>query len=240
MDLKQQREEVNARIIDIRRLMKACTSEIKGYIQALDNLEASQISRIQLYKWYMMKEKSLYENLNRMKSDKKFFIGLFWAPSAHLPMIQKSIENLHESKQIKKPQMVQRQKHNLVPPTFIRVNEFTYGFQEITNTYGIPNYKEINPSYFGVVTFPFLFGVMFGDIGHGFLFLLFGAFLVLANDYLAKTALKTLLPYRYMLMMMGLFATFCGCIYNDMMSIPVELLPTCYEVDGREVMVESD
>jgi len=36
----------------------------------------------------------------------------------------------------------------LIPPTFIRTNEFTIPFQEITDTYGVPNYKEVNPSYF--------------------------------------------------------------------------------------------
>jgi V-type H+-transporting ATPase subunit a len=32
---------------------------------------------------------------------------------------------------------------------------------------GMARYKEFNPAVFSVTTFPFLFGVMFGDIGHG-------------------------------------------------------------------------
>ena len=32
--------------------------------------------------------------------------------------------------------------------------------------YGVPRYKEANPMIFTIVTFPFLFGVMFGDVGH--------------------------------------------------------------------------
>jgi len=40
------------------------------------------------------------------------------------------------------------------------------------DTYGVPSYKEINPAIFTQVTFPFLFGVMFGDIGHGLLILI--------------------------------------------------------------------
>ena len=53
------------------------------------------------------------------------------------------------------------------PQTYIRTNEFTSTFQLIVDTYGIPNYREINPGFFTIVTFPFLFGVMFGNIGHG-------------------------------------------------------------------------
>ena len=46
------------------------------------------------------------------------------------------------------------------------------------DTYGIPIYKEANPGLFTIISFPFLFGVMYGDVGHGLLLLSLGIYLV--------------------------------------------------------------
>jgi len=54
--------------------------------------------------------------------------------------------------------------------------------QTMVNTYGVARYEEANPACFAVVTFPFLFGVMFGDYGHGSIILFFGLVLVLGHD----------------------------------------------------------
>lgn len=53
------------------------------------------------------------------------------------------------------------------PPTNIITNDMLDVFQLIINTYGVPRYREINPAVFTVASFPILFGVMFGDVGHG-------------------------------------------------------------------------
>ena len=42
------------------------------------------------------------------------------------------------------------------------------------DAYGVAKYKEINPGIYTIVTFPFLFAVMFGDAGHGILMALAG------------------------------------------------------------------
>jgi V-type H+-transporting ATPase subunit a len=53
----------------------------------------------------------------------------------------------------------------------------------IVDTYGIPSYKEVNPAVFTIATFPFLYGVMFGDIGHGTIMACVGLFLIFRNQW---------------------------------------------------------
>ena len=103
------------------------------------------------------------------------------------------------------------------------------------NTYGIPTYKEVNPSVFACVTFPFLFGIMFGDMGHGFLLFLVGAFLCIFAGPIRNRApgAEIILQLRYIILLMGFFATYCGIIYNDFMAIPVWAFDSCYELRER-------
>jgi V-type H+-transporting ATPase subunit a len=111
---------------------------------------------------------------------------------------------------------------NQTPPTYFRLNDFTAPFQSIVDTYGIPNYQEANPAFFSAVTFPFLFGVMFGDVGHGLVLTMFATYLCWAKDSILSSGglFKAAVPVRYLLLMMGLCATYSGFIYNDFLGIP--------------------
>jgi len=132
--------------------------------------------------------------------------------------------------------------HNIKPPSLFRTNEFTWVFQEIVNTYGVPSYKEVNPAVFTCVTFPFLFGIMFGDIGHGSILFLAGAFLCFFSEPLKKKPfMRGILKARYLILLMGLFSAFAGVIYNDMMAIP--LFPfwgSCYNIQGGKASLIKD
>lgn len=75
------------------------------------------------------------------------------------------------------------------PPTFYRVNKFSEAFQALMDSYGISAYQEVNPGLFAIITFPFLFAVMFGDIGHGMIILLAGAFMIIRERSLGKANL---------------------------------------------------
>lgn len=94
-------------------------------------------------------------------------------------------------------------------PTYFRCNEFTAPFQELVNTYGVPRYKEASPVPFAMITFPFIFGIMYGDVGHGTLMLLF-ALWICANADSLKYSQPGLYGIRYMLVLMGFFATYAG------------------------------
>lgn len=74
---------------------------------------------------------------------------------------------------------------------------------------------------------------MFGDIGHGGLLFVLGAVLCGFSDKLKHIeSLNLLLYMRYLILLMGFFATYMGIIYNDFMSIPLQLFGSgCYTID---------
>lgn len=125
---------------------------------------------------------------------------------------------------------------NSTPPTYIPTTAFTNSFQALVNTYGIPLYKEFNPALIAIGTFPFLFGVMFGDIGHGLLLLLIAIFLVSKEAmFEAQRKNKTmnemvdmLYGARYFLVMMSCMSIYCGFMYNDFMSVPLNIFGRNY------------
>ena len=105
----------------------------------------------------------------------------------------------------------------------------------ITDTYGVPSYKEANPSVLSSITFPFFFGIMFGDIGHGSIIMILGTILTMFSDQLKMLnipAVTKILHGKYLILMMGFFATYMGFIYNDFMSLPTRVFNSCYDIEG--------
>jgi len=59
-------------------------------------------------------------------------------------------------------------------PVKMNHNRFIKPFELIVGTYGIPRYGTIDPTLFVAISFLLMFGAMFGDIGHGAVFLVTG------------------------------------------------------------------
>ena len=83
------------------------------------------------------------------------------------------------------------------PPTYFSTSKVTGCFQEIVDAYGMARYREANPMPFTVVTFPFLFAVMFGDIGHGILMLLFALWMVINERKMLRQQLNEILGMMF-------------------------------------------
>ena len=80
---------------------------------------------------------------------------------------------------------------------------------------------------------------MFGDIGHGSL-LLFAA-LVMCIIPTPKDP-HPIYNARYLFLLMGTFSIYCGFIYNDFMSIPLDVFGgSCYNTEtGRKIMTKEN
>ena len=61
----------------------------------------------------------------------------------------------------------------------------------------VGRYREVNPAVFTIITFPFLFAVMFGDVGHGLIMLLVAVYLVANEKALGKTVLNEMVDMLF-------------------------------------------
>ncbi|PYH93002.1 vacuolar ATPase 98 kDa subunit [Aspergillus ellipticus CBS 707.79] len=225
---RDQIHEVNTRLSDVGNVLR----NTKNTLDA----ELTQIAR-SLAAWMIIvkKEKAVYDTLNRFSYDqaRKTLIAEAWCPTNSLALIKSTLQDVNDRAGLSVPTIVNQIRTNKTPPTYVRTNKFTEAFQTIVNAYGIPKYSEVNPGLYTVVTFPFLFAVMFGDFGHGTLMTLAAAAMIFWERKLSKTKLDELTYMafygRYIMLMMGLFSMYTGLIYNDIFSKSFTIFPSQWE-----------
>lgn len=121
------------------------------------------------------------------------------------------------------------------PPTWIETNEFTAPFQTLCDAYGFADHDEVNAgAFYGM--YPFLFGVMFGDIGHSLIFLAMALGLIVMAPRLKQAGgemIETVLGYRYFFLSLALAGVYNGFVYNECFGIPIDLFGSCYKEVGH-------
>lgn len=122
-------------------------------------------SYIEVLSKALEREQEIVKVMSYFTAEDAYYRSCLWSP------LQSAIE-LEDIIRFSHPELSftilkkDRQKH-FTPPTSIVKMPLLDNFQAIVNTYGVPRYREINPAVFSIASFPILFGVMFGDFGHG-------------------------------------------------------------------------
>ncbi|XP_047147749.1 V-type proton ATPase subunit a3-like [Vigna umbellata] len=193
---------------------------------------------VQFEQWDVLvrKEKSIHHTLNMLSLDvtKKCLVAEGWSPIFANKQIQDALQRaaLDSNSQVNAIFQVLHTRE--LPPTFFRTNKFTSSFQGIIDSYGVAKYQEANPTVYTVVTFPFLFAVMFGDWGHGICLLLAALYFIIREKKLSSQKLDDITEMtfggRYVILLMALFSIYTGFIYNEFFSVPFALFaPSAYD-----------
>ena len=128
---------------------------------------------------------------------------------------------------------------SITPPTFIETNTFQYPFQMLNDAYGVPNYNEINAGAFYQM-YPFLFGIMFGDMGHSIFYLLatLCCFIAVKKAKQSGSNLGGMLDmidrFKWFLLFASISAFYCGFMYNETFGLPIDFFGSHYTIDEAE------
>ncbi|EEQ98629.1 vacuolar proton translocating ATPase 116 kDa subunit A isoform, putative [Perkinsus marinus ATCC 50983] len=236
------KDEAMQRIADLETVIADKRRALAGFSKytldearsLLEPIRMGGNSRIEEWRLFCIEERSIYATLNLFEGSVSMRCDC-WYPTKD----KDSIREVLASSGLAASAMLIDDEHDpkTAAPTYTRKNEFTAAFQSLIDTYGTPRYQEFNAGVVSIITFPFMFGLMYGDVGHGTLLTCFALWAVKNAKkwkYSDDEMVQGLVYSRYLILFMGLFAIYAGCLYNDLLGVGIHWFGTSRYEDPAE------
>ena len=143
--------------------------------------------------------------------NENFFVFKGWISKKSLTLLNNEIKN-DDSVMLIVDKNTQKD-----PPVLLKNNFLFRPFEFFVKMYGLPDYREIDPTPFLAITYTILFGLMFGDIGQGFVLFIMGILL----SFLKKS------PLFKIISILGISSMIFGALYGSVFGFE-ELLPAIW------------
>jgi V/A-type H+-transporting ATPase subunit I len=133
-----------------------------------------------------------------------------WVPAARVADLTQGLKQVSEEILID-ANPTQRNNPQRNVPVALGNAGIVGAFEPLVTTYAQPRYEEVDPTVLIALTFPLLYGVMFGDVGHGLMLALLGWLMSSGK----VRALRSVASLGGIIMTCGLMATVFGFLYGS-------------------------
>ena len=152
--------------------------QIAAVDEEMERLRESNSTVITEYHRSLQVAALLLKVKNYLKKTRKTYIFSGWVPSGEKRRIESEIMRAAHGRAIVEiipPEEIAGVKTGKVKvPVMLKHPGFFSPFEMLVSSYGLPEYKFIDPTIFVAISFLAMFGMMFGDIGHGAVLMFLG------------------------------------------------------------------
>ena len=153
----------------------------------------------------------------------RFLVISGWIPEERAPELTAAIRRVTSGRavvSVETPEDMQAASASILNvPILYRNPLLLRPFQKLVEVYGTPSYGEIQPTAFFAASFLLMFGLMFGDVGHGLV--------LVSAGYLLFRYAPRFLDYAILLMEAGVASTLFGVLYGSIFGVET-VLPTLW------------
>jgi len=192
-------EELTKSIGEDQRVIESLKKSLEDYrLKYIKELEKGY-SRLEM-------EKKIEELKSEIAIGDKLFFMFGFVPVSAVSKLKSELESQFGDQVIILVDDVNKSGSGITPPTKLINIKLFRPFEMLVKMYGTPAYREKDPTVFFSLTYMFLFGAMFGDVGQGLILLFSGLILELVWK---STGLGGILSR------IGLSSTIFGFIYGS-------------------------
>jgi V/A-type H+-transporting ATPase subunit I len=168
-------EEASAETGEVTEELGKKISELEEQITAVDEemqrVREKNSAAITEYHRSLQVAGLLLKVKDYLKKTQKTYIFSGWVPSGEKRKVESEILRAARGRaivEIVPPEEITGVKTGKVKvPVMLKHPGFFSPFEMLVSSYGLPEYKFIDPTVFVAISFLAMFGMMFGDIGHG-------------------------------------------------------------------------
>ena len=156
---------------ELDKQIEALKDDLASIAGELAGVREKNVSQITEYYRSLRVAALLLKFKNYLKRTKKTYIFTGWIPASERKNVEREIMSAAKGRaivEVHAPEEIAGvQVGRVKVPVLLKHPAFFKPFEMLMSSYGLPDYKVIDPTLFMAITFLFMFGIMFGDVGHG-------------------------------------------------------------------------